>query len=121
MAQPIKIAINGFGRIGRKVARLALTRSSEFEIVAINDLTDAKTLAYEVKVEDPSVWVKTWTAKQEMSLQDGQANRTYTEPRCHEEVPLLREVAPGHFSACHFAERVAPPQDGAAARPATAR
>ena len=40
-----KIAINGFGRIGRPVFRLALN-SSELEIIAINDLTDTKTLAH---------------------------------------------------------------------------
>jgi oligopeptide/dipeptide ABC transporter ATP-binding protein len=28
------------------------------------------------------------------------------QPRCSEQVPLLREIAPGHFSACHFAEHV---------------
>ena len=30
------------------------------------------------------------------------------QPMCSEEVPLLREVAPGHFSACHFSEQVEP-------------
>ena len=30
------------------------------------------------------------------------------QPRCSQEVPLLREIAPGHFSACHFAEQVDP-------------
>jgi len=51
MAQPIKIAINGFGRIGRKVARLALTRSSEFEIVAINDLSKPEQVAHLFKYD----------------------------------------------------------------------
>ncbi len=41
----IRIAINGFGRIGRAFFRLAEGRS-DMEIVAINDLTDIKTLAY---------------------------------------------------------------------------
>ena len=40
-----RIAINGFGRIGRCVCRLALD-SSEVEVVAINDLTDPEQLAY---------------------------------------------------------------------------
>jgi glyceraldehyde 3-phosphate dehydrogenase len=39
-----RIAINGFGRIGRTVARVALTRP-EIEIVAVNDLTDPELLA----------------------------------------------------------------------------
>ena len=41
----MKIAINGFGRIGRLTARI-LSAKSNFEIVAINDLTDNKTLAH---------------------------------------------------------------------------
>ncbi|MEG1222401.1 MAG: type I glyceraldehyde-3-phosphate dehydrogenase [Bacilli bacterium] len=41
----IKLAINGFGRIGRLAFRRAI-ESGEFEVVAINDLVDAKTLAY---------------------------------------------------------------------------
>ncbi len=41
----IKVAINGFGRIGRLAYRL-MHESNEFEVVAINDLTDAATLAH---------------------------------------------------------------------------
>lgn len=43
-----KIAINGFGRIGRSAFKIARERS-DVEIVAINDLTDTKTLAYLLK------------------------------------------------------------------------
>lgn len=43
-----KIAINGFGRIGRNAFKIAFERS-DIEIVAINDLTDNKTLAYLLK------------------------------------------------------------------------
>ncbi len=46
----IKVAINGFGRIGRLAFRL-LSESSEFDIVAINDLTDAESLAYLLKYD----------------------------------------------------------------------
>ena len=42
----IKLAINGFGRIGRMVFREAMKVRDEFEFVGINDLTDAKTLAH---------------------------------------------------------------------------
>ncbi len=42
----IKIAINGFGRIGRSTFRRILEKHSGLEIVAINDLTDTKTLAH---------------------------------------------------------------------------
>ena len=45
----IKIGINGFGRIGRNVLRSALQNFSDIEVVAINDLTDAKTLAHLLK------------------------------------------------------------------------
>ena len=44
----IKVAINGFGRIGRSAFKLAFA-NSELEVVAINDLTDTKTLAYLLK------------------------------------------------------------------------
>jgi len=46
----IKFAINGFGRIGRKVARLAL-QSKNFQIVGINDLGDVHTLAHLLKYD----------------------------------------------------------------------
>ena len=46
----VKVAINGFGRIGRNVMRIACG-SNEMEIVAINDLTDAKTLAHLFKYD----------------------------------------------------------------------
>ena len=46
----IKIAINGFGRIGRRVFRLAL-QHPQIEIVAINDLADARTLSHLLKYD----------------------------------------------------------------------
>ena len=46
----IKVAINGFGRIGRLALRL-MTENNDFEVVAINDLTDAKTLAHLFKYD----------------------------------------------------------------------
>jgi glyceraldehyde 3-phosphate dehydrogenase len=46
----VKVAINGFGRIGRLAFRY-MFGSSEFEIVAINDLTDSKTLAHLLKYD----------------------------------------------------------------------
>lgn len=46
----IKIAINGFGRIGRVFLRIAIQKPG-FEIVAINDLTDSKTLAHLLKYD----------------------------------------------------------------------
>ncbi|APR82136.1 NAD-dependent glyceraldehyde-3-phosphate dehydrogenase [Minicystis rosea] len=47
-----KIAINGFGRIGRCIVRAAAERGvTDLELVAINDLTDAKTLAHLLKYD----------------------------------------------------------------------
>ncbi len=46
----LKVAINGFGRIGRNVLRTSLNEN-ELEFVAINDLTDPKTLAHLLKYD----------------------------------------------------------------------
>ncbi len=67
---PIKVAINGFGRIGRLLFRAATERKAQIDFVAINDLAPAKTLAhllkydsvhghppFEVKAEDHSLIV----------------------------------------------------------------
>lgn len=47
----IKVGINGFGRIGRNFFRAALKQNADFEIVAINDLTDNATLAHLLKYD----------------------------------------------------------------------
>jgi len=47
---PVKVGINGFGRIGRNVVRAALN-NPEIEFVAVNDLTDVKTLAHMTKYD----------------------------------------------------------------------
>ncbi|MBI2921726.1 MAG: type I glyceraldehyde-3-phosphate dehydrogenase [Planctomycetes bacterium] len=47
----IRIGINGFGRIGRLVFRVMAERRGEFEVLAINDLTDSKTLAHLLKYD----------------------------------------------------------------------
>jgi glyceraldehyde 3-phosphate dehydrogenase len=41
----VRVGINGFGRIGRGMVRCAHERESDLEIVAVNDVTDATTLA----------------------------------------------------------------------------
>jgi glyceraldehyde 3-phosphate dehydrogenase len=43
---PTRVAINGFGRIGRNVLRAAKAAGSDLDFVAVNDLTDAETLAH---------------------------------------------------------------------------
>jgi hypothetical protein len=45
---------------------------------------DANTLEFVVTIEDPTVWTRPWTVKQEFTKQSDQANRIYYEPRCHE-------------------------------------
>ncbi|HWE53320.1 MAG TPA: type I glyceraldehyde-3-phosphate dehydrogenase [Bryobacteraceae bacterium] len=65
----VKVGINGFGRIGRNIVRAAL-RDANLEFVAVNDLTDTKTLAHltkydsvlgrlheEVKIEGDSIHI----------------------------------------------------------------
>jgi len=46
----LRVAINGFGRIGRMVFRAAL-KEKDIDMVVINDLTDAKTLAHLLKYD----------------------------------------------------------------------
>ena len=66
----VKVGINGFGRIGRQVLKASIERGNPLDIVAVNDLTDAKTLAHlfkydsvhgkfkgEVKVSDNAIVV----------------------------------------------------------------
>src|SRR6266536_4811313 len=47
----IRVGINGFGRIGRNFFRAHLERGGDFEIVAANDLGDAKTMAHLLKYD----------------------------------------------------------------------
>src|SRR5207244_9800381 len=46
-----RVGINGFGRIGRNFFRAHLERGGEFELVAINDLGDAKTMGHLLKYD----------------------------------------------------------------------
>lgn len=48
---PVKVGINGFGRIGRLVFRVMAGRPEEFDVVAINDLSDPKHLAHLLKYD----------------------------------------------------------------------
>ena len=51
MAGKIRVGVNGFGRIGRQVVRSAKMGKANFDIVAVNDLTDTKTLAHLFKYD----------------------------------------------------------------------
>ena len=46
-----RVGINGFGRIGRNFFRAALEQGADIEVVAVNDLTDNKTLAHLLKYD----------------------------------------------------------------------
>lgn len=48
---PIRVAINGFGRIGRLLFRAAIERKAKIDFVAVNDVADAKTLAHLLKYD----------------------------------------------------------------------
>lgn len=51
MSNKINVAINGFGRIGRAVFKIILEKYPSYNIVAINDLTDVKTLSHLLKYD----------------------------------------------------------------------
>jgi glyceraldehyde 3-phosphate dehydrogenase len=48
---PVRVGINGFGRIGRNLFRAAQAKNADIEWVAVNDLTDPKTLAHLLKYD----------------------------------------------------------------------
>ncbi len=75
----VKVGINGFGRIGRLVFREMLNRE-DFEVLGINDLTDAKTLAHLLKYD--SVHKKfqgTVEAKEDSIVVNGKEIKIYAE------------------------------------------
>lgn len=76
----IKIAINGFGRIGRLCFRETF-ESEEFEVVAINDLTDAKTLAHLLKYDSAQKKYEGHTIEstENSIIVDGKEIRIYAE------------------------------------------
>lgn len=76
----IKIAINGFGRIGRLCFRETFG-SKEFEVVAINDLTDAKTLAHLLKYDSAQKKYEGHTIEstENSIIVDGKEIRIYAE------------------------------------------
>lgn len=46
--------------------------------------TGADTLEYEVTIDDPTVWIRPWTVREELKRQSDEQNRFYSEPRCVE-------------------------------------
>lgn len=81
----IKIAINGLGRIGRPTLRRILDKHPGLEIVAVNDLTDTKTLAYLLKYDSLyGISQKQIKAKDNELLLEGKSNgkkvKVFAEP-----------------------------------------
>lgn len=76
----LKVAINGFGRIGRLAFRL-MEDNPDFDIVAINDLTDAKTLAHLLKYDSTQGKFKTdsLSVKENAIVVDGHEITIYAE------------------------------------------
>ncbi len=76
----IKVGINGFGRIGRNLLRSAIN-NPEIEFVAVNDITDAKTLAHLLKYDSI---IGTFDAKVEVAdnalIVNGRTVKVYSEP-----------------------------------------
>ena len=67
-----KVAINGFGRIGRAVARIIMQRDGDLDLVAINDLADAKSLAHLFKYDTVmGKWSGTVEAKSDALVING--------------------------------------------------
>ncbi|MBT0664337.1 type I glyceraldehyde-3-phosphate dehydrogenase [Geobacter pelophilus] len=75
----MRIAINGFGRIGRMVFRAAL-KEKNIEVVAINDLTDAKTLAHLLKYDSVhGIFAAKVEVKDDAIVVNGKAIKIYKE------------------------------------------
>ncbi|MDD3996577.1 MAG: type I glyceraldehyde-3-phosphate dehydrogenase [Sphaerochaetaceae bacterium] len=73
----MKMAINGFGRIGRNVFKIAF-EDKNIDIVAINDLTDPKTLATLLKYDSTyGVYKRSVSAKEDAIVVDGKEIKIY--------------------------------------------
>ncbi|MDR1969856.1 MAG: type I glyceraldehyde-3-phosphate dehydrogenase [Candidatus Nomurabacteria bacterium] len=74
-----KVAINGFGRIGRNAFKIVINRD-DIEIVAVNDLTDTKTLAYLLKYDSTyGTYDREVSYDDENIIVDGQKFRVLSE------------------------------------------
>ena len=75
----VRIAINGFGRIGRNAFKIAFDRG-DVEVVAINDLTDAKTLAHLLKYDSNyGIYDKDVKSDDQNIIVDGKSIRVFAE------------------------------------------
>ena len=75
-----KIAINGFGRIGRSTFKVILEKHPDLKVEAINDLTDTKTLAHLLKYDSVyGIYAKSVKAKESALLIDGKEIKVFAE------------------------------------------
>ena len=83
----VKVGINGFGRIGRNLFRAAHEAGAELEFVAVNDITDAATLAHLLKYDSilgrfPGEVEAATTAITVDGARDQGARRARSRPTC---------------------------------------
>jgi glyceraldehyde 3-phosphate dehydrogenase len=77
----VKVGINGFGRIGRNVLRAWLEKKNDIDIVAVNDLTDASTLAYLLKYDSVHGILQHEISNAESTITvDGEELRVFSNP-----------------------------------------
>jgi len=77
----VKVGINGFGRIGRNVVRAWLEKQQDIEIVAVNDLTSADTLAHLLKYDSVHRTIPNEISHGETSISiDGREIRVFSIP-----------------------------------------
>ena len=75
---PVRVGINGFGRIGRNLFRAAYEAGSDLEFVAVNDITDAGTLAHLLKYDSISGASRARRAERD----GGDRRRRHARSRC---------------------------------------
>ena len=77
----VKVGINGFGRIGRNVVRAWLEKQQDIEVVAVNDLTSADTLAHLLKYDSVHRTIPNEISHGETSISiDGREIRVFSIP-----------------------------------------
>ena len=101
-----KVAINGFGRIGRLFLRAVAKQGADIEVVAVNDLTDAATLAHLLKYDSVhGVWPGEVSHTDDSLTFEGRSTKVFSTP----DVKLLpwRELEADVIVECtgHFTER----------------
>ncbi|HEB9052695.1 TPA: aldehyde dehydrogenase [Escherichia coli] len=98
-----KVGINGFGRIGRLVLRRLLEVKSNIDVVAINDLTSPKILAYLLKHDSnygPFPWSVDYT--EDSLIVDGKSIAVYAEKEAKKFGYTDEEIVSSDIIGSHF-------------------